>query len=308
MDSCSSTNRLGMSRAILLTFMLTCLAACGTSTDKQDGDSDIKHGDANRNDKLLSAHWLLAAADYEKFRPGRSKDDILRDVQWRGNFQVGCEFKGGSLCAIGYGIRGGPMSSTGEGVWAIFADEKFLRFVPWPIEGPKTTTVGDFSLVLRAVETKPLDILDLDKEIASRSNAPKQIDPGLTIASLLLLPGVQAAQARTVARNARLRDQFNASRLRIGMTESAVEVVLKAKPIESGQVKAGVFKVYGSTETFEFAAGLHYSNILTLFRDGKLTGIYSGSFAHGGDEGLRDLRAYFVDLPPLHKGGSVLRP
>ena len=38
---------------------------------------------------------------------------------------------------------------------------------------------------------------------------------------------------------AELRDQFNAARLKIGMTEMEVESVLKAKPIEAGEVEAG---------------------------------------------------------------------
>jgi hypothetical protein len=81
-----------------------------------------------------------------------------------------------------------------------------------------------------------------------------------------------------------LRDQFNAARLKIGMTESDVESVLKAKPIETGDVEAGSFKIFGSTESFDIRPDLHYANVLAVFKDGKLIGVYSSGRAPGGKQ------------------------
>jgi hypothetical protein len=98
-------------------------------------------------------------------------------------------------------------------------------------------------------------------------------------------------------RNAELRDQFNASRLRIGMTERDVESVLHANPVESGKVEAHSFAIYGSNESFAISHTLHFSNILVLFRDGKASGIYSGETVPGGRGWREQLGKLFVDLP-----------
>jgi thiol-disulfide isomerase/thioredoxin len=83
--------------------------------------------------------------------------------------------------------------------------------------------------------------------------------------------------------------------------EYAAAIVTKginAKPLRSGEVKAGSFKVYGSAESFDITAYLHYSNVLVLFREGKVAGIYSGWDIPGGEEGLRRIRDGFIYLLP----------
>lgn len=79
------------------------------------------------------------------------------------------------------------------------------------------------------------------------------------------------------------------------MTDPEVEATLKAKPIDSGEVEAGSFKIYGSTERFDIAYD-HYSNILVLLKEGRVIGIYSGELVHGGAR-RNELRQWFSDLP-----------
>jgi len=233
-----------------------------------------KENEQPQETELLSSNYLLGPEDYEKFRPGRSKVDLLNAVQWRGNFQMATEYKGDIVSAIDYGFLGGYLSKRGYGLWAIFVDDKFVKFVQWPEWDDDHGKVGDFRRLIRAVESEPASISDLDKE-AKAAKVPSQIDPGLTAAWLLLKGGIQARRKKVLKRNAELRDQFNASRLMIGMTELEVESVLRAKPIKAGEVEAGSFKIYGSTESLDITND-HYSNILVVFKDGKVSGVYSG--------------------------------
>ena len=59
------------------------------------------------------------------------------------------------------------------------------------------------------------------------------------------------------------------------MSEAEVEGVFKAKPLESGKVETGFFKVYGSNESFNIDPALLYSNVLVLYKDGKASVIYA---------------------------------
>jgi hypothetical protein len=77
------------------------------------------------------------------------------------------------------------------------------------------------------------------------------------------------------------------------MTESEVESVLKAKPLESGKVDAGSYRIYGSNKSFKMK-DLHFANILVVFRDGKVS-VIGG--ADAGDAWRQELAWEFVDLP-----------
>jgi hypothetical protein len=124
---------------------------------------------------------------------------------------------------------------------------------------------------------------------------PRQrVDVGLTIAWSVLHPNLPRATEKDYQRNAQLRDQFNASRLQIGTTQLQVESTLKSGALESGVVAAGSFGVYGSNESFNIDPWLHFSNILVVFREGKVSGIYS---ARPGAEWRDQLGVLFLDLP-----------
>ena len=260
--------------------------------------------------EIASVDYFLGPEDFKKFIPGRSRDEILKDVQWRGNFEMATEYHGDEVSAISFGLFGGVFGSDSRGtiLWAIFVGDKFQKFVKWPERNEKPEKLSEFSVLLRAVEGEPVSISDLEKQEVKPA-APSKIDPGLTVAFLLFKPALDFAMKRNLKKNAKLRDQYNASRLKLGMTEKEVESVLKAKPIESGEFHAGTWKIYGSTEMLDIINYLHYSNILILFKSGKISGIYSGSTVPSRENGLRSLREAvridgfvrrpsFADLPP----------
>jgi hypothetical protein len=110
-------------------------------------------------------------------------------------------------------------------------------------------------------------------------------------------------QMTTAARNVALRDQFNVARVSIGMTEAEVESAFGAKPLESGKVDEGDYKLYGVFGEYnnDLPFWLHFSNVLIVFRDGKANTIL-GIPAHNL-HWHRELEEGFVDLP---KSGRLL--
>jgi hypothetical protein len=269
--------------------------------------------------RLTSVNDFLYASDIEAFRPGRSMDDILEDVQWRGHFLWGCEHKGKSAYAIAYGLLAGDYSKGLErdpgaqrgAVYAMFVDDTFVKFVKrgqllpgekeeYEIEGTKANRakpikVGDFRWLIRLLESEPVNIRHVQEEVRAKPARSSRIDWGLTLVCLLLGPFIRGASKHDHKRNAELRDQFNASRLRIGTTEAEVESMLRAKPLESGEVEAGSYRIYGSNESFNInLVSLHFRNVLVVFREGRVSGTYS---APPGAEWRRELGEWFIDLP-----------
>ncbi len=305
---CDGNRRHMLLRPFLVALVSTCLAGCAEPGDKSGGERVDPGKASNLHTEPSSAHYCLDAGDIEKFRPERSKNDILKDVQWRGDFEEASEYKGKSALAISYGLFGGPYRDGGRAVWAIFVGDRFKKFVRWPEwdreevvdnngkrrSRAKPIKVGDFCRLIRAVESKPVNVAGLKKEVRAGAAPPKQTDMGLTAAYLALEPALSAKRNKEFKKNAVLRDQYNASRLRIGMTESEVESVLRAKAIESGRVDAGSYKIYGSSESFDVDYMLHFSNILVIFKEGKVIGIYR---APAGYEWRRRLGELFSDLP-----------
>ncbi|HEV2969135.1 MAG TPA: hypothetical protein VGY55_04035 [Pirellulales bacterium] len=279
------------------------LSGCGGApSDNKAKDENLSHTDSlGGRAEPQSASALLSSADYAAFRPGRSKTEILNELDWRGNFQTATEYNGKSASAISYGVDGGPLSNNGREIWAIFVDDKFEKLVEPPPGNPEWAKtprieIGDFGYLKRATESNAVRIADLEKEIAAHP-APSHVDWGLTAVFLAFSPALEAKRAPALKKNRALRDEYNAARLKIGMTEAEVESIFKAKPLRSGEVKAGSFKVYGSAESLDITAYLHYSNVLVLFREGKLVGVDSGDIP-GGEDGLRRIREGFIYLLP----------
>ncbi|MEX0702039.1 MAG: hypothetical protein WD069_08080 [Planctomycetales bacterium] len=250
--------------------------------------------------RLQSADYVLVPADYEKFRKGRPMEEILKDLHWWGNFAEAGEIEGKNVSAISFGLFGGPSQLPhGMFVWAIFVDGRFEKFVRWPDSPPGLTAkVGEHPRLVQGYKAEAVTIADLEKEAKAAPAPPSSVDPGLTALGLIFGRAIEKRQLEEYKQMVVLRDQFNAARLKTGMTQKEVEEVLKSKPIESGEVKAGAFKFYGSTKSFDLN-NPGYSNILTVFKDGKLTDIYSADYFGGVERGLRDARTFFVDLPPL---------
>ncbi|HEY3392220.1 MAG TPA: hypothetical protein VGK58_05915 [Lacipirellulaceae bacterium] len=272
---------------------------------------------------LNSVSHYLTAADLHAFRPGRLKEDVLEDVKWRGSFHMAAEIDRQSVCAIIYELRSDDLKlEGGVWTWALFVDDRFSKFVvpppalpedleevdvngtPWSRTKPRKT--GDDRFLVRAINAEPVTIDELKKEVKALTPPPEHIDPGLTAAYLALravglAPGPEPSASETQhLKNAALRDQFNAARLTIGMTEEGIEAILKAKPIESGQVQAGAYRIYGSNESFPYPISNpadpwhHFSNILVVYREGKAVAIASVS---AGDGWRQKLAQETVDLP-----------
>jgi hypothetical protein len=276
--------------------ILAFFVGCGQRTGVKVEDGNAEQGAANETPaEVNSASSLLDPSDYNTFRPGRPKADVLNDVQWRGNFEFASEIDEQRVEAISYGLLGGPLSERGTSILAIFIDDKFEKFVPWPT-GDAKIKIGDFGILARAVESKSVAASDLEKEAAARPATRTHVDPGLTALWHRHQGKIKAARAPALKRNVELRDQFNAARLELGMTVEDVESVIKSKPFQSGKVHAGDLRIYGTAESLDIPNDLHYSNILVLFRDNKVIGIYSGGLVPGGD-GLQKMRSWFVDLP-----------
>ena len=288
----------------LLILAVFCVSAgCVANNENQAKDAGSKQKDAPRvHEDGRSISALVVSADYRVFQPGRSKTEILNELRWRGNLEMAAEYKGTSISAIDFGLHGGPFSGDGGEIWAIFVDDKFEKFVEPPPGDPAWSErprieIGDFGYLFSAAKSKSVTIAELEKEITANP-APSHIDPFLTAVFLAVRPGFEAARSRDLRENTKLRDQFNAARLELGMTEVEVEALFKGKPLRSGEAKSAVYKLYGSAKSLDFLPDLHYSNVLVLFRDGKLSGIYSGSLIPGGDEGVRRIHDGTIELLP----------
>ncbi len=299
------------SLALSLVTLLFPVGCSGSLQDEPDGPPGKQVGtEKGPNTQLASANNLLSSGDYPAFRPDRSRDEILKDIQWRGNLEMAAPREGKPIRAISYGIHGGPYHE-GRELWAIFEDDRFKRFVEPPDWGESPIKVGDFQRLFRAAESKPVRPSDVEKEIRAEAKPKAHVDPGLTAAFLLTRSLLEVRMSRDHKRNAELRDHFNASRLNLGMTPGQVRSILRSEPLESGEVKAGGYEVYGSTEAVDILEDLHYSNILVLYQGGKVGGIYSGYTIPGEERGLRSLHEpvmfqgvevqIFSDLPPLSK-------
>ena len=168
------------------------IAGCTGANDKkpEGRKMDRKNAVGPRSERA-SPNRLLCGNDYEAFRPGRLKRAILGDVQWRGNFEMACEHQGKSVSAISYGLLASDCSEGLERdanaekdvVWAIFVDDKFVKFVEWPpsemeeydYEGtkasrPKAIRVGDCRCLIRAAEGKPVNIVELERAIKKETS------------------------------------------------------------------------------------------------------------------------------------------
>jgi hypothetical protein len=296
---------------LALPLMFACLAGCADSRDTKTGGRQAQDKDrsalSRKLSSLSSASYHLAIDDLDKFRPGRPKDDILKDVKWRGDFVMAAEYNGQAVSAIVYELfPDRPDDKGGVWLWAIFEGDKFTKFVELPptlpddreVVGhsehgapflrPKPLKTGDDRFLIRGVNGNALSIEQLKDKVKSLAPVPKQIDPGLTAAYLLMratgaMPNPAApASDEDYLKNAGLRDQFNAARLKLGMAPAEVEAALKSKPLESGEVEAGQYKIYGSNQSFNIADWLHFSNVLVIFREGKAV-IISSNIPSGHD-------------------------
>ena len=83
--------------------LLLFVAGCAEPADPVPAAQRANRDDATNNGlntERSSLHYFLGSADIDKFRPGRRKNDVLNDVQWRGNFGMAADHKGTTFCAL----------------------------------------------------------------------------------------------------------------------------------------------------------------------------------------------------------------
>ena len=304
---CSFSARLWTALRFYIAVALTCISGCAKDVVGEPASADsatyLDH------EKVASAHRLLGEADLAKFDTGKTSTEILKEIQWRGNFEMASKHNGKSVAAISYELfAADPKQNDGEVVWAIFVDEKFVKFVEWPewemetvyIDGtpasrPKPIKPGSFKRLIRAFESESINIPDLKKKALARTAPRTRTDLGLTMAWLLLRNDLGKASKEDYAQNAKLRDRFNASRIKLGMTELEVEAIFGQGPVDSGETGSNTCKVYGSNRSFHIGHSLHFANVLVLYQNGAVSGIYSGEMVPVVREVL--MKAISIDAP-----------
>lgn len=282
----------------LIAYLIAIVPMVGCSADKhQSRDAEVIR-DALDSQKTPSANYYLTVAELAEFRPGRERSEILKSLNWRGDLFMMAELDGTATTAIGYTLFGSVPEDDGatESVYVIFENDKFVKFVtlqaytPYKavrdqeggqnvddVEKRNSFRMGDARALRLLAETKPASVEELQQAVNNAEPSPRQIDPGLTAVVL----GMKALGIDPIGSypedyrlNARMRDQFNASRLRIGMTQQEIDELFKSKPLAEGNVEGGKYVLFGKfhPEAINVQAGLEYANVLTLFDEaGHLT-------------------------------------
>jgi hypothetical protein len=135
--------------------------------------------------------------------------------------------------------------------------------------------------LIAAAEAEAVDPKTLDKEVKERADSPSRVDPGLTAVWLVLGGAIDARTEGELKENIELRHRYNAARIKIGMTQSEVERILGRESLESGEFDSGSYKLYGSAKTFDIPKPLHFTNVLVLYQDGTVQGIFSSGWVQG---------------------------
>jgi hypothetical protein len=240
-------------------------------------------------------------------------NEVLKDVRWRAGWVEAAKCDGKTITAIYYRVYArpervyaNPDSQRSESIYALFVDGKFEKLIRWfRWDGPERSKVGDnCEWLTQAMKREAARVNDLKKEVKAAKAPPEHVDPGLTavylgLRALGLAPGPPPREKdpEKLRKNIALRDQFNAARLNIGMTEAEVRATFKAKPVESGNVEAGDYSIYGSNAGFnvnDWRCFSTYLNILVVFRDGKAIAI---SNIASGLDWRQKLEKTVIDLP-----------
>lgn len=264
MSSCKGL-RFILTLTLALGWVFTCLGA------HDDGQDSV-----HRDQSYISIY--VSIDDLDKFRPGRPKNELLHDLQWRGFGVEAVVWEGKHVMEIAYVFYADPKElQRHKSYTALFVDGKFEKFVRSDSEiwkpGDKMFKVGECSPWLARLMKSPAVSNDVIRKEVMASPAPRKQGPSMCSTLAWLFGASRSPRekreptAADYQRNAALRHQFTAARLDLGMTEQEVERVLQAKPIESGALKAGTCKVYGSSEVFPILN--HFSNVAVIFRNGK---------------------------------------
>jgi hypothetical protein len=251
------------SRHVVIAPLISVLATVVFAGCGDDNGGHLVHakgraGALDDGDTVMSAHDYLEVGDFVEFQPDRPKGDVLESVKWRGGLVAACLHEGRSICVVQYGVVFHFDREPNERelpINAIFIDRQFARFVladnELSDEDRMPVKVGDCKWIIKQLKREPVTIAEIKEQGKLLTPPPTHTDIGLTMVALMLGPGLPAPSRADYERNAALRDQFNAARLDIGMTETEVRGVFNAKPLESGVVGDGRYSIYGSDETVE---------------------------------------------------------
>ena len=168
-------NVLGTSLLLALAY----LTGCANSSDGKVKNNCLRPSLTDGpHTGLASKNHYLVVGDLEKFQPGRVRNDVLADVQWRGDFIMAAKYKGTGVYLIAYQITSEIPPLNGDSiegldhsvmVIAVFVGETFRKFIKWPPDDmeqvaffgekwscPKPIKVGDLTWLARAIDAKPL--------------------------------------------------------------------------------------------------------------------------------------------------------
>ena len=253
--------------------------------------------DPTTNETSQTASYVLSAEDYGTFVPGGERDEILAALHSKGNFEMSAVIDEQEVTGISFGIVSTPFDGPGQLLWAVFIDGKFSKFVKWPANWTKDPIpVGDFSRLVAAMDAEAVDIRLLDQQVRALPAAPSETDLGLTVVGWVFGSSIKRAREKDIERNRELRDQYNAARLRIGMTVDEVEEILDASPLRVWRHEDAAYPLYGSTDLLSILPYEHYSNILVIIREDRIRGIYSGYSVPGGPNTIQRVQDGFTGL------------
>ena len=267
--------------------VLSLAPAWATGCYEAPGPGAAARDDRNRMDpKITIPNYYLSFADLAAFRRGRAKRDVLEQIGWRAGPLWMARCDGKSVCVILYEVLPDKADDRGGVAFlAVFSAGKFLKFIDWlPRHEPRVP--GDDSdrdglanrqwlcdrrWFRRVLKAPSLTVEDIREKVASFQPPPKHTDYGLTLAWLLFGEKVRrsGSTAEDYQRNAVVREQLNAAKLDIGMTQNEIERILRAKAIHSERVECGRLTTFGSKESLRVPRNVHYRNVLVLFKEGK---------------------------------------
>lgn len=289
----------------LVTSILPCVGPPAAAQDPQTRLVTPPPVDAAAD----SASDELNVDELDLFRPGRPMDEILRELRWRGNFEMAAEVDGKPVAAVSFTVRPVRRTEVGEGVWAVFVADRFEKFVkPEPRDHKHSIPIGTFPPLRAASGAPPVAVAAIKQSVSGlEGERPAPFDAGALAVATVLDLKYGAGLRQSALENGRLRGQFNAARLRLGMTRAEVAAALKSRPLEAGPLEAGSYEIYNDVSRyFQNPPLLHYNGVLALYAGDRLTGIYSGRACPGDPEGMEHLRKapaagyapIFTGLPP----------
>jgi hypothetical protein len=253
-----------------------------------------------------SAYDILNPDDLRHFQEGVELTLIMEEIKWRGNFAYATIIDNKAVAALEFRYSvADPEGLHGPNIIAIFDDYKFSKFTSCPSRSKDSLRLfSELREALAAPAVSPIDIWNEYTISYKRLAKSAASEPGIEMQSMILGPMLQAFMRKSgkdsasfvdYKRNAELRDQFNAARLRLGMTSREIKAVLKCdQPLEIGQIDGMKYEIYGSGVDFgKISSYISYQNVLIIFDDKEAIGIYG---IPGGSQGVDAMHEAYPNL------------